>query len=76
MAECITKTMDGQFVIEACAETGAEGIWSGSEYGTYRAWIAEHDAAHARADRERYQRRVAYSMRYNPRRFGCPCGRH
>lgn len=78
--DCLTKIVDGQYAIETCSETGAEGIWTGSESGSRAAWIAEHFAAHRRVEGEIQQRRVAIAMR-GPRRgayFGgyCTCGKH
>lgn len=67
---CETQTVDGQIVLVRCAETGAEGIWSGSEYGTVHEWRREHEEAHRRMREAAYvgppaRGRMLFGLRYS-----------
>lgn len=58
-----TTTADGQTFLVQCATTGAEGIWSPGEAGTFQAWCDEHQAAHERHDDDQYRRETWRIMR-------------
>lgn len=69
-----TTTVEGQYVLVTCPETGAEGIYSGTEAGSYEAWVAEHVVAHVdrsmaglnyAMNMQRRGRTLQYGLRYS-----------
>lgn len=60
---CCTSVADRQLFLVTCRETGAEGIWSPGESGTFDQWEKEHDEAHLRKVDDDIRREMSRDLR-------------